>query len=76
MSDKPRRDRYRFPESRDSRIAMVATLLIFLAVMLVFIVIIVRQGTIAIATPTPEASVSNAWGAAIALVPVARGVSA
>lgn len=56
MSGRPRRDRYRFPESRDSRIAMVATLLIFLAVVLVFIVIIFRQGTIIIPTPTPEAS--------------------
>ena len=76
MSDKPRRDRYRFPESRDSRIAMVATLLIFLAVMLVFIVIIVRQGTIDIATPTPEASVSHAHGVVVAFVPAARSISA
>ena len=54
MSDRPRRDRYRFPETRDSRIAMVATLAIFLVVMLIFIVLIFRQGTLTIATPTPQ----------------------
>lgn len=54
MSGRPRRDRYRFPETRDSRIAMVATLALFLLVMLIFIVIIFRQGTLTVATPTPE----------------------
>lgn len=56
MSDKPRRDRYRFPETRDTRIAMVATLAIFLVVMLIFIVVIFRQGTLTAGTPTPEGS--------------------
>ena len=61
MSDKPRRDRYRFPETRDSRIAMVATLAVFLVVMLIFIVIIFRQGTFTFATPTPEGARSSGW---------------
>ncbi|HMM42968.1 MAG TPA: hypothetical protein PKA95_13795 [Thermomicrobiales bacterium] len=53
MSGRPRRDRYRFPETRDSRIAMVATLALFLVVILIFIVIIFRQGTLTTVTPTP-----------------------
>ncbi len=65
MSDKPRRDRYRFPETRDSRIAMVATLALFLVVVLIFIVIIFRQGTLTIATPTPQGSDGSGWKVAI-----------
>jgi|GEM_PF-2766367 len=59
MSEKPRRDRYRFPESRDSRIAMVATLFVFLIVMAIFIVIIIRQGTYTIGSPTPVTLVGS-----------------
>ena len=56
MTEKPRRDRYRFPQTRDSRIAMVATLAAFLIVMTIFIVLIFRQGRLEIPTPTPESS--------------------
>lgn len=56
MTEKPRRDRYRFPQTRDSRIAMVATLAAFLIVMAIFIVLIFRQGYLEVPTPTPESS--------------------
>ena len=56
MTEKPRRDRYRFPQTRDSRIAMVATLAAFLIVMAIFIIIIFRQGRLEFPTPTPETS--------------------
>lgn len=67
MNGKPRRDRYRFPETSDSRIAMVATLALFLVVILIFIVIIFRQGTLTVATPTPEGSGLQSWTAAMVL---------